>query len=473
MGPTRTEEPPGKPPGSGWWERRDPRGAELEDPEMARKIAADPSKGGDAMTPFKDMKSHAPAKGVTGRAVMAVLRSSETTIANHPSASQQLFARRYTFKMYPNKAQAHAMHVQRRLCGDIWNAAIQQREECYRRRGKSLSFYDQSKEVKTLRSECPEFQDLSAATAALAVKAVDLAYAAFFRRLKEGKSFAEAGHPRFHHPDRHPSILFRDRGWKMRKTGKAWRAKFFGIGEVKVRGRFPIDPTEPEQIRSCEVLWCEGAWWLSAVVKLPARRVSGSDDLTVHMNLIDEFARVERNGGMSSPRFPMTEVANHQPTSTAYSTSGVEAGQMAGDDRGSFALNVSIRGVEVGQMAGDDRGIKTPPPANVGVEAGQMAAAARLTVKADRIKSERDTRFKRGSRRWKGWTRRAQLASGKAARIRREFLHQWTSELLKGAGAITLIAPAIKTTTKSAKGDKKTHGNAVRTVAMVNRAILE
>jgi len=102
-----------------------------------------------------------------------------------------------------------------------------------------------------------------------------------------------------------------------------------------------------------------------------------------------------------------------------------------------------------------------------------MAAAARLTVKADRIKSERDTRFKRGSRRWKGWTRRAQLASGKAARIRREFLHQWTSELLKGAGAITLIAPAIKTTTKSAKGDKKTHGNAVRTVAMVNRAILE
>ena len=39
MGPTRTEEPPGKPPGSGWWERRDPRGAELEDPEMARKTA--------------------------------------------------------------------------------------------------------------------------------------------------------------------------------------------------------------------------------------------------------------------------------------------------------------------------------------------------------------------------------------------------------------------------------------------------
>src|ERR1700677_4699511 len=72
--------------------------------------------------------------------------------------------RRYTFKLYPNAAQAAALTEQARMCASLWNALLEMRETHRRRalqRGDkktSLTAFDQGKDITALRAELPEWR---------------------------------------------------------------------------------------------------------------------------------------------------------------------------------------------------------------------------------------------------------------------------------------------------------------------------
>lgn len=89
------------------------------------------------------------------------------------------------------------------------------------------------------------------------------------------------------------------------------------------------------------------------------------------------------------------------------------------------------------------------------------------------MKSARDTRRKRGSIRWRRDKERIARASAKAARKRREDLHKWTTGIISQASALDVTHPPVKEITSTGKGDARRWGAAVKTVAMVNRSVLE
>lgn len=101
-----------------------------------------------------------------------------------------------------------------------------------------------------------------------------------------------------------------------------------------------------------------------------------------------------------------------------------------------------------------------------------FSGAATLLDRADAIKSTRDRSRRKRSRRWWRETRRAARLTAKAARLRREALHRWTTDLIASAGDLTLIVPAIKTETKSPRGNVKQWGAAVEMVSALNRNTL-
>ena len=119
-----------------------------------------------------------------------------------------MVSRRYTFKLLKlTDAQNEELHRQRKMHGELWNALLQQREEAYRRQGKSLSHYDQSKEITILRREMPEWSALSSGSLPRTSAALDEAFKKFFKG---------GGYPKYRDPARHPSIPFRDgSGWKL------------------------------------------------------------------------------------------------------------------------------------------------------------------------------------------------------------------------------------------------------------------
>jgi hypothetical protein len=228
-------------------------------------------------------------------------------------------SRRYTFKLYPSRAQNDELHRQRLMCGELWNALIQRNEDVSRRayggkgvrhsEGKSiLSNFDMGYEITTLLAECPEWRALSTWTPRRIAANVAKAYEAFFRRAKNGAG-KEAGYPRYRRRDKSTTIPHRfvsgckllprgserSNGDEKPASARAWSLTLKGVpGVIRARGRFPVDPTK---FTDADVIFRDRTWWLSACVEVPPRRETGEEKIMVRFDLIDEFACVERATG--------------------------------------------------------------------------------------------------------------------------------------------------------------------------------
>lgn len=328
--------------------------------------------------------------------------------------------RRYTFKLAPKPAQEEAMLEQCRMIAALWNALLQRNEDCYRRTkgqkgvvhgdGKTLlTHFDMLKEITVLRRECPEYRELSSWTGNRVASALDQAFKAFFRRAKEGAG-AASGYPKYRAARKANWLpyIFYS-GIKMKPSE--------GISKKKWR----LDlPGVPGRIRAYGKFPAEPLAWTNADIRL----LQGSWWLSV---CVDTAPRRE---------------------------AGHEAGEIRFDLVDKFA---------------DVKGDLPSHP-----DWGDVLV---LQDRLDTLKAERDTRFplkpgQRPSRDWRRMSDRIAKMSARIARIRRERLHEWTTAVVAGASALTIVAPPIKKATQSAKGDERNWGAAVDTVAGLNRHVL-
>lgn len=360
--------------------------------------------------------------------------------------------RRYTFKLYPNSSQESALQRQAALCASLWNAALEQREiqwahECQRKskgERKGIGYYDQAKDLKFIRSADPEYAAMSCGTLELTLKALDLAFQAFFKRAKGGAG-KSAGYPQYKSTRYADTIPHRDgKGWKLSADGKNFKVYAKGIpGQIKARGKFPIEPTE---IRTMTLMRREGAWWASIVVFMDERRNGGYVPIEINLDLIDQFAEVKNAGnGECIPSLAVGKFRTKEQTLPRHH--GLANHQME-------------QSVEHGDDAGDRRAFLS-------------LCTMEQHVEADIIQSVGDRRFKRGSYRWKKERQRVARLRAKQSRQRSHNLHVWTASVIRQAKEIEVLTPPVKDLTKSAKGTQKNPGAAVDTVAKVNRQILE
>lgn len=366
-------------------------------------------------------------------------------------SDQALVMRRYTFKVYPSATQERALDAMRRMHCDLYNALLQQRIEAYRRRGKTLSYYDQSKELTALRAELPEWRALSSNSMAATAQRLDRAMRAFFSRAKKGAG-AASGFPRFKSGRDYPSIPFKKNrsGWSVElgeTRGATLRIK--GIdGAMRCRGRLPA-PTN--DVRSGDILWREGSWWLSIAVAMKPRRKIGSGEASIHLGWTHEI--VPGNGhngeclagsddGISVP--PEDRITGG---TEECDKAGADGRDSAGDGRGSGAP----LGADGRDSAGDGRDLPEPPPL-------WQAAMSRR---------------RKGSYRW----RQAKILNakhqGRAARRRSAALHVWTTGLVDRYAFLRVTMPAVREATNSAKGDARSWGAEVDFKAKMNRRLLD
>lgn len=380
-----------------------------------------------------------------------------------PAPDDGLMTRRYTFKLYPNAAQAEALETQRRLHSALYNALIQQRIEAYQRgqwtlaptpdgaprtkRGKTLTAFDQGKELTAVRAEFPEYRALSRGAMEQTAKRVDLAFQAFFRRAKEGAG-ASAGFPRF---KRCEGFGFREMGhggWRF--DGK--RLVMQGApGAIRARGEFPGDVRET---RTCELMWREGRWWLSVVVKLAPRMATvAALAARVRFDLLDRFAQVSwADGGQPAG-----------PEETVYAAADGRISLVTQEATPRPSESPSERGGTLGTQrcsawnSGSESPSETPGD---GVEALIQSLQRRMAG------------CKRGSCRYRRLRAQKAKIEAKIARRRREAGHLWTTGIARRAAEAEIISPPVKDVTKSGRGTEKNWGAAVETKAEINRRIL-
>ncbi len=99
------------------------------------------------------------------------------------------------------------------LCCNIYNQSLEQRIKAYKEEGKSISVYNQMKQLPALRKYSPEFKAVGSQVLQDVIQRVDRAYKAFFRRVKDKNG--KAGFPRFKSTNRYDSFALKQTGWKL------------------------------------------------------------------------------------------------------------------------------------------------------------------------------------------------------------------------------------------------------------------
>lgn len=136
----------------------------------------------------------------------------------------------YKYRIYPTKAQESQLNQQLELCRWVYNKTLETRKNAFEQDGVSVSYYDTKKMLPIWKAENPSLKAVHSMVLQDVTMRVDLAYQAFFRRVKAGE---EPGYPRFKGYGRYDSMCFPQYGNGVRlDDDKLILSK---IGSVKVK----------------------------------------------------------------------------------------------------------------------------------------------------------------------------------------------------------------------------------------------
>lgn len=100
----------------------------------------------------------------------------------------------YKYRLLPTKRQYAALSAICEAQRQLYNAALAERIDCYRKTGKTLTYIGQAMELRECRAALPEMAALPANLQRGTLRRLDAAFQGFFSRVKRGD---RPGFPRF------------------------------------------------------------------------------------------------------------------------------------------------------------------------------------------------------------------------------------------------------------------------------------
>jgi len=174
----------------------------------------------------------------------------------------------YRYRLLPSKRQHVVLTEICEAQRQLYNAALQERIDCYQKTGKTISYFDQVKSLTICRNDLPEMVMLPVKLQRWTLKRLDDAFAGFFSRVKIGKG--KVGFPRFRGKGRWDSFGFTEFSG-ICFDGKRLRFKGMSSG-LRVHLHRELQPAF--DIRSC-VFKRDGRGWhvsFQVVVKAVEKR---------------------------------------------------------------------------------------------------------------------------------------------------------------------------------------------------------
>ena len=163
----------------------------------------------------------------------------------------------YKYRLNPEKRQHRALERILEQQRQLYNAALCERIECYRKTGKSISEVDQSRSLTQIRADDPAFALVQRRIQRGTLKRLDRAYKAFFRRAKEGAG-ASSGFPKFKGREHFDGFAFDAFAQITFKDGGLW---FAGMpGKLRINLDRPLPETPHEKTGEMGV-WIKNVWF--------------------------------------------------------------------------------------------------------------------------------------------------------------------------------------------------------------------
>ena len=202
--------------------------------------------------------------------------------------------RTFKYRIFPTHKQTTVLEQTFDCCCWLYNYLLEQRKNAWESEKKNLSRYDQSNLLKGLKQDYPFLNNTHSQVFQNVAMRIDLAFRAFFRRVKSGE---KPGYPRFRGKDRYDSFTYPQSGFKLLKTV----VQLSKIGGIKIKLHRAIEGT----IKTCTVKrMSTGKWFVSFAcdidhipIEQPIEPAIGID-----MGLVS-FATLSNGEQIENPRF--------------------------------------------------------------------------------------------------------------------------------------------------------------------------
>ncbi|ULR39988.1 transposase [Thermus sp. NEB1569] len=204
----------------------------------------------------------------------------------------------FKYRLYPTQPQQRDLNKTLILCRQLYNAALQERRDTYKKAGRTVGFYEQKRYLPEIRAELPEYKHIHSQVLQNVIERVDLAFKGFFRRVKAGQ---KAGYPRFKGKGRYDSFTFPQAyvtGVKLQEGGK--RVLLYGIGSVKVKLHRPLEG----KIKTATVKREGEHWYIIFITEVDPKPLPPSEEaIGIDLGTNPHFLVTSEGEMVEAPRY--------------------------------------------------------------------------------------------------------------------------------------------------------------------------
>lgn len=207
----------------------------------------------------------------------------------------------YQYRLYPTKAQVSTLNRTFDLCRKVYNNTLALRRDSWDYESKSVSLFETNKELTSWKQDHPALSSVYSQVLQNVQVRVDLAFKAFFQRVKHGGD--KAGYPRFKSFGRYDSITYPQTGFNLDVQHQIVYAS--KIGKIRAAIHRPVEGTiKTMTIRRS----CAGKWYVSfAVEHEPEIRLHTGEEVTGIDLGLTTFAMFANGDKIENPRFFRSE----------------------------------------------------------------------------------------------------------------------------------------------------------------------
>jgi len=199
------------------------------------------------------------------------------------------------YRLLPTKRQHCALEVILESQRQLYNAALQERIDAYRKANVTRTYFDQAKALTEWRRSDPEASGLPANLQRSTLRRLDQAYRGFFRRVKSG---GKPGFPRFRGKGRFHSFGFSEFFGITLRNGRLRFKGLPGSLRVHLHRALPV----AVDIRGCTFRQDTKGWAVGFIVNVPAPgTVEGDRAVGVDLG-VSTFAALSDGGFIPSLR---------------------------------------------------------------------------------------------------------------------------------------------------------------------------
>jgi putative transposase len=199
----------------------------------------------------------------------------------------------YKYRIYPTSRQESLFVHTLDLCRELYNGALTERSDAYKRTGISISYSMQQNQLPEIKKTRTDLKDVHSQVLQDVLRRLDKAFDNFFKRVKKGE---KVGYPRYKANSRYNSFTYTQSGYEI-KQGKLVLSK---IGHIKIKLHRPL-------IGIVKTLTIKrkatGKWFAIFCCEVGIDRLPFTDEETGIDVGLSNFATLSNGESISNPRF--------------------------------------------------------------------------------------------------------------------------------------------------------------------------